>query len=1007
MSGSAVRLFSVSLCLTIATTMATGLPAAAAAATSAEPRLEEIVVTGSYIRRSTFDSPSPIDFVNQEDIARQGALEVKDVVQNLTYNIGSENFPDTLRSGATTGMESINLRGLGINSTLVMMNGRRQAEAPQLNNDGIAFVDTASMMPTIAIERMEILKDGAAALYGSDAISGVVNFITRSQFEGFEFSIDHQTITDYRDDRPRDWNVQGIVGFGNDRGHVTIAAQFLDRNQMPFYERDFATGTGLSGFGQPGNFLPIQGADEDPAAFAARAAAFQATTFNPASPFGADLDCANVPGAMGRTPVNFLANPTDPNSILNPGGFGESCIFDFLPTQSLLDEERRVKFFGQFDYMLVPEHDVQLYGEFHAANNEIERGNSPSFGFVDSPTIPVVNPGLRNDAFRRGLGGEELIDDAAAQALGFANAIEAAQANPLVGPMLFFGRPFSGPPETTTRDRETAAFDTTGYIQREKTHFVGGIRGNLPFLGDTWTFDIANTWSRHRSSGFAAVDTNDDNMKAALIGFGGRDCNPDAEGQLPGEPPCFFFNPYGTQFLTDPDNVGTNGLANAPAMWQHMIDPLQGESTQELWVIEAVATGDAFDLPAGPLGLAVGAQYRDQSFTSIPSGTAQNFNFSFVVGGEAFDVERDVWAVFGEVRIPVTDAGSPIGALELNAAVRHEDYGGGTGSTTDPKVSFLWTPTDDLSVRGSFQTSFKAPGLAQLGGSSTSLNNVQSNPFDPSSPSIFVPGIAIGNPNLSPEEADVVNLGLSFRPSAFEALDGLEIDLDWWYFDFSNAIRKESNAAVVAAFAAGDPAAQAKITLTPDGRIAVIRSEFINAASVETQGLDLSVRYPFEIGDLGQFGAFWNSTHITRYKFQEGPDLPVIDGKGRRNFQTIGAPAPEWRANLGLDWLLGNHSASVILRYTTDYDLGQTPSANIAALNNRTPSTKIDDQLTVDVQYSYQTPDLWGFMGPTLTIGAINLFDEDPPTIDDGPGFDSKIHDPRGRIAYARIQMQF
>jgi outer membrane receptor for ferrienterochelin and colicin len=116
--------------------------------------IEEIVVTGSFIQRSSFDSASPLDVLGQEDFNKTGAISVKDIAQNLTYNLGSENFPDTLRSGATTGTENINLRGLGLNSTLVLMNGRRQAEAPNLTNDGVAFVDTASMMPTIAIKRM-------------------------------------------------------------------------------------------------------------------------------------------------------------------------------------------------------------------------------------------------------------------------------------------------------------------------------------------------------------------------------------------------------------------------------------------------------------------------------------------------------------------------------------------------------------------------------------------------------------------------------------------------------------------------------------------------------------------------------------------------------------------------------------------------------------------------------------------------------------------------------------
>lgn len=961
--------------------------------------IEEITVTGSYIQRSSFDSSSPMDVLGQEDFAKVGAVSVKDIAQNLTYNLGSENFPDTLRSGATTGTENINLRGLGLNSTLVLLNGHRQAEAPNLTNDGVAFVDTASMMPTIAIERMEVLKDGAAALYGSDAISGVVNFITRSDFEGVELLVDHQTVTDYSDyDRPRDWNIQGIVGFGNDRGHAVLAASLLDRSALPAYERDFTFGGGLSGFGAPGTSFAIQAPGESDAAFATRLAAFEATTENPEPGSGAtDLDCTSVPHAQG----NRGDNGTRPVSMPNP--FAEGCLVDFFSTTSIIDEERRVKFFGQFDYLLIPEHEIELFGEFHVATNEIHRGNSPSYGIVNAPVVPIENPGLRNDAFRRGLGGQELIDDAAAQGMGYADAVEAARDNPLVGPMVMQIRPFAGVPEDTYRNESRV--DNTGRMERDKTHFVAGLRGNVPNI-DSWTFDLTTTWSEHQFAGYTAPDTNDPKMRSALQGFGGRDCNPD--NTAPGDPAgnCFFYNPFGSAYLADPSDVGPNGLYNSTQMFNEMFDPIMSVTEQDLFVVDGVLTGDVFELPAGNLGLALGAQYRDQRFESFPSGTGENFDFSFVVGQEPFQVERDVWAVFGEALVPVTAADSGIGALELSLALRHEDYGGETGSTTDPKIAFLWMPTSDLSLRGSFQTSFKAPGLAQLGGSSTSVNNVQSDPFDPASPRVFIPGIAIGNPSLEPEEADVINVGFSWQPSG-GVLDGFELEMDYWSFEYENAIKKESNTSVIDAFVAGDPAAQEKITLDASGNIAVIRSEFINAASVDTRGLDLTLGYPLDFDKAGRFDLFYNMTYLLDYEFQESPTAPKVDGLGKRNFQTIGAPAPEWRANLGVDWMRGNHSANVTLRHTTDYEMSRAPSALIATLNGRTPDGDIDSFTTVDAQYSYQFQQLFGMTAPTLSVGAINLFDEDPPRLDDGPGYDSKIHDPRGQIVYGRLRVSF
>ncbi len=962
--------------------------------------IEEIVVTGSYIKRSSFDSPSPLDLIGQEDFEKSGAVSVAQLMQNLPYNLGSENWPDTARSGATTGMESINLRGLGINSTLVLVNGRRQAEAPQLNNDGVAFVDTASIIPTIAIERLEVLKDGAAALYGSDAISGVVNFITRNDFEGFELSYDYQSITEYDatdGGTPTDKVLQGIFGVSNDRGNIVVAASWMERDQIPFLEADFATGTGISSFGGPGTFRPTQAAGEADADFAARAAAWQATTFDPTSLQGADLDCQNVPHASGSTPVSFLRFP---GAQFNGS---EACIFDFFPYQSLLDEERRVNLWAHFNYLLDPDTNLEVYGEFQTASNTINRGNSPAYGFVVQPVVPISNPGLRNDAIRRGLGGQELIDDAAAQALGFADAIAAAEANPLVGPLFNQGRPYTDVPEQVVQRK--GRYSNIGKMNRDKTHFVAGLRGDLPF--GNWTFDVTSTWSEHKFDGFAARDTNDPNMRLALAGLGGRDC--DAESGVPGIAPCFFYNPFGSAYLADPADIGPNGLYNADQIFDDIFDPILGNAQQEVWVLDAVATGDIFELPAGNVGLAVGYQRRDQTFQAETSGTAANFDFSFVVGGEPFKVTRDVSAFFAEVNVPIADPDSAIGAMELSAAVRYEDYDGDTGSTTDPKFSLLWMPVNSLALRSTFQTSFKAPGLAQLGGSSTSLNNVQSDPFDPGSARVFIPGIATGNPNLEPEEADVFNVGFTWEPVE-GVLDGLSVSVDYWSFEFENAIRKESNVSVIDAYVTeinagivGGPASQ-KLTLNPDGTIAVIRSQFINAASVDTNGIDLALRYDIETDSLGLFTPFWKSSHIEEYEFQESPGSAKVDGLGKRNFQTIGAPAPEWRASFGLDWLLGNHSANLTVRHTDSYKMSRTPSAIIAQLNNRRPSPNIDDHTTIDVQYSYQFQELFGAVGPTVTVGIINLTNEEPPSIDDGPGYDSKIHDPRGMVWYARFK---
>ena len=150
--------------------------------------LEEVVITGSYIKGSGTDEATPVDVLDSDYIQKQGALTIGELTQKLAVSSGTENNPDSFTSGSTQGTSNVNLRGLGLTSTLVRVNGKRQTIAAAIANDGSVFVDTATI-PMAALERVEILKEGATATYGSDAVAGVVNFILRDDFEGLEVSV--------------------------------------------------------------------------------------------------------------------------------------------------------------------------------------------------------------------------------------------------------------------------------------------------------------------------------------------------------------------------------------------------------------------------------------------------------------------------------------------------------------------------------------------------------------------------------------------------------------------------------------------------------------------------------------------------------------------------------------------------------------------------------------------------------------------------------------------------
>ena len=214
-------------------------------------------MTGSFIRRTNqADLASPLTTVGSSNIAEIGAQNIGDITQTLTINTGAQNNPDAFTQGGTTGTSNINLRGLGLQSTLVLLNGHRQVLSAQQTNDGISFVDTNSLLPLIAIDRLEILTDGASALYGSDAVAGVANFITVTNFDGVRFSTDYQFHTPGGQSQD-DFRIEGLAGKTWDRGSVLVAASWFDRSELTTAERRLSPlfGPDASALGNPGAFF--------------------------------------------------------------------------------------------------------------------------------------------------------------------------------------------------------------------------------------------------------------------------------------------------------------------------------------------------------------------------------------------------------------------------------------------------------------------------------------------------------------------------------------------------------------------------------------------------------------------------------------------------------------------------------------------------------------------------------------------------------------------------------
>ncbi|WP_374763029.1 TonB-dependent receptor plug domain-containing protein [Yunchengibacter salinarum] len=876
--------------------------------------LEEVVVTGTYIKgRDQFNTPSPLKVIGGDDLANIGANTIADLTQTLTINAGSQNNPDAFTQNGTTGTTNFNLRGLGVASTLVLLNGRRQVVTGTLTNDGVTFVDTSSLVPEIAINRIEIVKDGSGPLYGSDAVAGVVNFLTDDQFEGVELSGRLQGVTD--EGSQRDIKVQGKVGWQSSDGrhNIMAAASYLDRTELTTAERRLSRPQDdTSALGNPGSFivpavlgqLAAQADQLDAIGQTEAAAGLRALAQNNA-PIIDPTGCESV-GGIPQPVAEDIAG----------FDFG-TCGFDFGDFFSLVPEEERFQAFATWSFDIDDDTTLRLEGGL--ALNEATRGNSPTFPFLQtgSAIVPSFHP-----------------------------------ANVFGSTAIFLGRASGVGGERSPSGTESDTY-----------RFSAELTG--PIYGD-WTYDVGVT---HAANNFT-VSTEDvitDRFQQALFGFGGPNCDPSSSA--PGTGNCQFFNPFATSF---------GPIPNDPAVLDHMIGTQVIDGNSELTVIDGVFSGSLFDLPAGAAQLALGFQVRDETFGRDYDEISNRDGFAFIIGNPDFSNDRAINAWFGELFLPLTNW------ADLTVALRHEDYGE-IGNSTDPKISLLVRPTDDLQLRGSFATSFRAPSVFQVSGVGTVLNQVN----DPVTGGTAFAAVRSALPesgmrDISPEQSEAFNFGVSWQ-----GVPGLTVDVDYWRYDFTDVIIQENFQAVVNADPTGPD-----VIRTAAGTIGQVIVDFVNASQVETDGFDISVNYQLDT-DYGTFNPFFEATHVMNYDLED-PQAGRIEGAGKRNFANFGTSTPQWQWNTGAGWTNGTHEARFFVRFIDSYEDDQNPGEKVASWTS------------LDLQYRLNLGGLSDSLeGTALTLGLINATDEDPPQVFTNGGFDSKIHDPRGRVGYVQLDLSF
>jgi len=916
--------------------------------------IEEIVVTGTYIKSSPIDAPSPVDVTDRAEMEARGNLSVMDMVQAMGPVTGAEGRTNQYESDGTEGTASINLRGLGPERTLVLLNGQRLASTAE------NYVDINSI-PVIALQRVELLKDGASATYGSDAIAGVANFITRSGFRGIEVA---GAIRDMDGADQPNWEAGAIAGFESARFDLEASVGYEYRSQVPNREKDWVLqppevnpAGGFSYLGNPGTYVPL-------------------TTFQPTP----DPDCTTVGGVLD-------VNPQVPLPF---------CWFRFTDFTNLQEKEHHYQFFLESGYELTEA--LTLRAELLYAKDDLpDWKTSPSFPNNSTFGLDrIVVPGMPH------------FDDFVARNPDLAGGMSAGA--------LVLGRTrgVSGPAETGTRDSDT-------YRLRLGADWT---------VGDGMLLQADYVYTRNDRQ-VETFDTRIDNLAWAFRGLGGPGCDVSSgtpgSGNL-GTGNCWYYNPFTSGFRISRaagfEGVVSPGSDDAslrnPDWLNDWLTDAAGETfTTQMHVANLVASGDTgIQLPGGALAYAAGLQYRSDRYQRKPNrltdntvtpcafglaGIGETFTitpialpgggvippytyrcngagpFHFTAAAAPFEDEQDVAAVFGEVALPLLQS------LDVQLALRYENYGAEHGDTLDPKIAARWNLTDSVALRASFSTAFRAPPVSRLGGLDTRYT------FVPAPVNGFRPTDIYGNPALEPETADTYNVGVIWQPGR-----SVYFSVDYWRFEFIRPIVQESADDVLQA--AADPASPAhelaleKLEFNQAGRIDRITLTYVNGPKTDTDGIDYQLTWDLDTG-AGLFAFGLRGTYIDSFEVGSWIWADGYSGAGYLNASRSARPLPRWKNNAYLNWSLNRHNLRLDIWHTDGYeDERQAPF-----------DKPIDPYVTADLHYSLS------FNGERTRVylSVYNVFDEDPPLARLPLNYDPFTHDPFGRVVKLGIVHRF
>ncbi|WP_229487794.1 TonB-dependent receptor [Pseudoduganella lutea] len=884
-------------------------------AAGAQP-IQRVEITGSNIRRSQAETASPVQTVNRADIEKSGKTTVAELLQTLAVdNQGS--VPTTFGNGFASGASGISLRGLGAASTLVLLNGRRIAPYG-LADDGQKVFADLNIIPAEAVERVEILKDGASAIYGSDAIAGVVNVILRKDYVGTTVRLSQGLSNESDGGDTRLAVTHGVGDLETDRYNFLFSAEYGKKREV--WNRDRA-GRGAVGRADLRDFgFSAQEALGGTGAIVARNSAGSSVVGNVRNPLTNDYYSRGNPAGVGFTRTfpgaacsNFTNHPQG-----DPGG---GCLTDATQMYNQIQpRQETLNLFGRATFQL--NNDWQAYVELNGYHSDSESFSTPSgiSGSVGYPGGPVNNADV---------------------SLGAAHPD-----NP------YFGS------RARLRYIASDVGPRTSAIETNFVRAVAGLKGTVA----GWDVDSALLFSQSKTNrdqngylqrdvAFALLDPSAANVAAARAGSAAYN----------GLPAGSFWR------------IGENAGLNSQALYDALSPTISNDATTSIAVADVKASREFGQLPGGALGVAVGAEFRhDETELNPTSGTDRGNIIG--LGYSAYEGQRNSAALYTEVIAPV------LPTVELSAALRYDHFND-VGNSYTPKAGFKWTPVRSFALRGTFARGFRAPSAAENGRGGLAAFSTSDDPvrcalgIPAACASSSVAVITSPNPDLSPEKSKSFSLGAVWDP-----LPRTSISLDAWQIERKNEINQETTSAAIAAGNLVRDPGSSQFAGDP-GAIVAVLTNYINSNSTKVNGIDLDARTTFQMGDAGSLTADIKWTHMFKFERTdlEGNTVDYAGTHGNCD-ATNCMGTPDNRINLGLTWDRGPLRLSGVVNHRGKFDntlFKDDPDGcafHFANGDDSPNGCKISSFTTLDLTAKYR------FTNKAELFATIqNVLDKEPP----------------------------